>query len=84
VGVTKSPGPPIKLHGGKSGPAPANLPADNKNKDIYFEKDFGSATSGWKNAMYKDKNMAIDKARIAEETKALKKMGGEGPAYTGG
>ena len=58
MGVVKSPG---KRTAQKTAHTPQpNIAADDKNKDIYFEKDFGDKKAKWATATYKDKNFKPD------------------------
>ena len=58
MGVVKSPG---KRTAQKTAHTPQpNIAADDKNKDIYFEKDFEDKKAKWETATYKDKNFKPD------------------------
>jgi hypothetical protein len=58
MGVVKSPGK--GKNGGKSGVQDENTKPDNVNKDIYFEKDFGTNEDERRTSLYKDKALARD------------------------
>jgi hypothetical protein len=82
MGVVKSPGKFIPVK--KSGPAPANLPADNENKDIYFEKDFGDKKAKWVTASYKDKAFNTDKKSDSPAAAAAGATSGGATVANGG